>query len=165
MRLSVEMTIHAPASRIWAILAHRFDRIGEWASAIPASRAAAGAVRETGAPVAGRVCETGVRMYSRVEETIIDYDELGRALTYVGRGLPGFIAEARNRVSVVALDHGRSRVTMQASVRPRGLVGRMLAVPLRLQFEREGRRTLADLKHYVENGRPSRRKERRLAGH
>jgi hypothetical protein len=54
---------------------------------------------------------------------------------------------------------------MQASVRPRGLVERMLAVPLRLRFEREGRRTLADLKHYVEYGRPSWPKERRLAGH
>ena len=163
MKLSSETVIEASADRVWEIVGHQFARIGEWAAAIPASLANPPAAAVAGAPVAGRVCETGTRMFPHVDETIVSYDEAGRTLAYAGTGLPAFVGEARNQWSVVPLDEHRARVRVDAVITMRGVVGRLLAVPLRAWLAREGTKTLDDLKHYVEQGRPSARKQRRLA--
>jgi hypothetical protein len=110
-------------------------------------------------PGAGRVCETGLRMFPHVKETIVSYDEAGRTLTYTGAGLPAFVRVARNRWSVVAVDD-RARVHVEATMELRGIIGRLLAVPLRVWLARGATRTLDDLKHHVERGRPSARKQR-----
>ncbi len=95
LKLSSETIIEASAERVWEIVAHQFARIGEWATAIPASRPSAEGVGASDAPVPARVCETGVSMFPRVEETIVSYDEAARTFTYAGARLPAFIAEAR----------------------------------------------------------------------
>jgi hypothetical protein len=102
-------------------------------------------------------------MVPLVEETIVAYDEAGRTLTYAGAGLPRFVREARNEWSVIPLDDQRARVRVEAIIEMRGIVGLLLAVPFRLWATRVGTKTLDDLKHYVELGRPSARKERQLA--
>lgn len=161
MNLSSETIIDASADRVWEVVGHRFAQIGEWATAIPASRAKEDG-GPTGAPVAGRVCKTGVSMFPEVEETIVSYDDAARALTYVGAGLPAFVAEARNRWEVRAIDDQHASVRLDATVRMRGLLGQLLAFPFRLWARRSGARMLDDLKHYVQHGRPSPRKERQL---
>ncbi len=89
-------------------------------------------------------------------------DEAGRTLTYEGRGMPKFIRIARNRWQVHPLGDQRSRVTVEAMLEPRGVIGRLTYVFLRLQLARTGPQFLHDLKHYVEHGEPSARKQRRL---
>ena len=157
------MIMEAPAERVWEIVAHRFADVGQWATAIPVSRPSSEPARDPGSPVAGRVCETGVSLFPEVEETIVDYDEAGRRLTYRGAGLPAFIAEARNRWSVVPVDDQRTSVRLDATVETRGLLGRLLTVPFRFWAARSGRMMLADLKHYAEHDTPSPRKHRQLA--
>jgi hypothetical protein len=159
--VSSETLIEASADRVWETVGHQFARIGEWATAIPASRPMSQALGLAGAPVAGRVCETGLPMVPLVEETIVAYDEAGRTLTYTGAGLPRFVKEARNRWTVVAVDDQRARVRVEATIELHA-VGHLLAVPLRLWAARVGAKTLDDLKHYVELGRPSRGKQRQL---
>ena len=161
VKLSSETIVEASADRVWEVVGHQFAHIGEWARAIPASRARdeAGA---TAAPVAGRVCETGVSMFPEVEETIVAYNEATRTLSYVGAGLPAFVAEARNRWEVTPIDDHHARVRLDATVQTRGILGQLLAVPFRLWARRSGARMLDDLKHYVEHGRPSPHKERQL---
>jgi len=162
MELSNETIIHAPADRVWHVVAHHFAQIGDWATAIAASRPLQGSA-DAGAPADGRVCETGMRMFPHVEETILVLDERARTLTYAGAGLPVFVSEARNRWQVTALGDHRTSVRVDATMKMTGIVGRLLAVPLRLWLTREGKKTLDDLKYYVEHGRPSPRKQRRLA--
>src|SRR4029450_2010867 len=95
--LFTEFVVAAPADAVWDVIGRRFDRIGEWAAAIPASTAPPLSHRTAhrpagtppgralprlpvgqivgGAPVAGRVCTTGVRLVPRVTETLVAYDE------------------------------------------------------------------------------------------
>jgi hypothetical protein len=80
--LSSTITVDAPAAQVWDIVGRRFDRIGEWATAIPASGAATvtppavvAVDAPAAAPVAGRVCDTGIRALPRVTEMIVAYDE------------------------------------------------------------------------------------------
>jgi hypothetical protein len=99
-------------------------------------------------------------MFPDVDETIVTYDEARRTLSYVGAGLPSFVAEARNRWEAIPIDDRQTRVRMDATVRTRGILGHLLAVPFRFWARRSGARMLDDLKHYVEHGQASPRKQR-----
>jgi len=102
-------------------------------------------------------------MFPQVEETIVAYDESARTLTYAGARLPVFVSQARNRWRVTAIGDNRARVSVDATMELRGAAGWLLAVPLRVWLTREGRKTRDDLKHFVEHGQRSQRKQRRLA--
>jgi hypothetical protein len=177
--LSTEFAVAAPADAVWDVIGRRFDRIGEWATAIPASTAlpppadtetaTAQAVTRLpvarisgGAPVAGRVCTTGVRLVPTVTETLIAYDDANRTLTYEGSGLPRFVTMARNTWTVTPLDERRCRVTMQARFVTRGLLGYLGRWAILAQVGRTARYLADDLRHYVETGHPSPRKRGQL---
>lgn len=164
MNLFARATIDVPADELWALVAHRFADVGVWASSIRSSSASVGTdAPAQAAPVSGRVCETGLAIAPSVTETITAYDEAAKTLTYEGSGLPRFVVLARNTWQV--REHGprRAQISMDAELELRSLGGRLLALPLRIQLWREGRRMLADLKHYAETGEPSGRKRRQLA--
>ncbi len=161
--ISRDIVIAAPAGAVWQVVAHQFDRIGEWATAIPSSRPSASAPGGVGAPVRGRVCHTGIRLAPQVEERIVSYDEAGRTLTYEAVRPPKFLKSARNRWHVEAIDGQHSRVSIRASVEPLGIIGRVMYLMLRLQLARTVPQFLHDLEHYVRHARPSPRKQRQLS--
>jgi carbon monoxide dehydrogenase subunit G len=163
--LANDIVIDAPADAVWQVIAHQFDRIGDWATAIRASTAHAPARLVVGAPVAGRVCHTDVRLVATVTETIVAYDEAARTLTYEATdGMPAFVTRARNQWQVTAIGDTQARVAFDAKVDARGLLGALARWWLLAQVARSGRHLLQDLKYYIEHGTPSPRKRRRL-GH
>jgi hypothetical protein len=101
--LTRQFTVEASADAVWDLVGRRFDRIGDWATAIASSAAIAPTPSETAptrspaptvvdAPVAGRVCQTGMRLLPQVTETVVAYDDAARTLTYQASGLPAFVA-------------------------------------------------------------------------
>jgi hypothetical protein len=162
VKFSTDTIINAPADLVWQVVAHDFAEIGAWASVITASRTNADAVVSAAeAPVGSRICETGSR-FPQLEETILAYDEGSRTLTYAAIGLPAFVTGARVRWEVSAFGDARARASVVASMQLSGL-GRLLGIPLRFGLTRGYKRTLDDLRHYVEDGQPSPRKQRRVA--
>jgi hypothetical protein len=165
-QLSADLTIDAPADRVWEVIGPGFARIGEWASVIPASREAPGPdgpARAAGASVAGRVCTTGVRLVPRVTETLIAYDQAGRTLTYQAGNLPGFVAFARNTWTVIPAGKRGCRVILEAQFQGRGARGVLAGWAAALQTRRNARRLEADLSYYLRHGAPSPRKRRQLS--
>jgi hypothetical protein len=161
--LTQSIVVHAPADAVWQIVAERFDRIGEWATAIPASTACQIAEPLAGAPVPARVCRTGVAMVPEVTETVVAFDAAGRTLTYEATaGMPPFVTLARNRWQVTSEGEQRSQVTFAADLRVRGPVGWLAGWWLLARVGRTGRFLLDDLKHYAEHGVASPRKRRTL---
>src|SRR5262245_2070457 len=160
--LRAHANIDAPAIAVWDLLAHEFDRIGDWATVVPKSHLLPGEPRVAGAPVAGRVCATAFGTIPEVTERITAYDEAGRTLAYEAVGLPPFVGTASNRWSVTALDGRRCRVDLEATLQVRGVLGWVLYPAIRMQIFRAGPRFLADLKHFAETGHPSTRKLRQL---
>jgi hypothetical protein len=128
--LSHQFTVEAPADAVWDVIGRRFDRIGDWATAIPMSTAVGRSNDATaatvppaisgivGAPVAGRVCQTGVRLLPQITETITAYDDAARSLTYQASGLPRFVITARNTWTVTPLDQHHTRVTCMPGSTP-----------------------------------------------
>jgi hypothetical protein len=171
--LSIDLTVEAPADAVWDVVGRRFDRIGEWATAIPASEAIAvptapspGAAASNrlpvAAPVAGRVCQTGVRLLPEVTERLITYDEVNRTLTYEASGMPAFVTTARNTWTVTPLDRRHTRVRLQAQFDTGGLLGLLGRWAILAQVRRTSRYLADDLRHYVEHGTPSPRKRAQL---
>jgi hypothetical protein len=167
--LSVDLVIAAPADQVWNVIGPGFDRIGEWATAIPASTAvpihrsepgppAAAAARA--APVAGRVCRTGIRLVPKITETLIVYDDAHRTLTYQASGMPTFVTLARNTWTVIPLDPGRCLVRLRARFDTRGPLGLLGRWAILTQTRRTSRHLADDLRHYAETGTPSPRKQR-----
>jgi hypothetical protein len=159
-RLSAQIIVEAPADAVWEVVGRRFDRIGEWATAIPGSLALPPSPSSPPAPVAGRVCATGVPFVPSVTEMLVAYDEAGRTLTYEAAGLPAFVTAARSTWTVTPLAPRRSRVTIEARIETRGPLGLLGRVAMLAQAELGGRRLARDLRHYVEHGAPSPRKRR-----
>jgi hypothetical protein len=174
--LSKQIIVAAPADAVWQVIGPGFDRIGDWATAIPAStavaappvsQAPAGSARTTvpalvDAPVAGRVCITGIRLVPQVTETLIAYHDTTRTLTYEAAGMPRFVTTARNTWTVTPLDERRCRVRLDAQFDTRGLLGTLARRLLLLQVARTSRHLADDLRHYVEHGTPSPRKRNQL---
>jgi hypothetical protein len=163
MQISKQAIVNASADEVWSVVAREFDRIDAWASDVPASHAAANAAAPAGCPVAGRTCQTTMGRFPEVEERIVFYDEQSRILTYEPvRGMPGFLARARTTWRAVAIDDRRSKVSFTATVTTRGLAGPLVALAMRVLIHRAGVRGLDDLRHFVEHGKPSPRKQRQL---
>lgn len=177
-RLSSAFIVEAPADAVWEVVGRGFHRIGEWATAIPAStaiaepagprsdRSAATQVRNApaipAAPVAGRVCQLGVRLLGQVEETLVAYDEANRTLTYEAGGMPAFVTTARNTWTVVPLDRRRTLVRIDAQFDTRGVLGHLGRWAIFAQVGRTTRYLADDLRHFVEHGTPSPRKLQQL---
>lgn len=166
MRRAQQMIdIAVPPAVAWELIGPGFATIGTWAATIPASRpvlAAAGDAAD--APVPGRECSTAIVGLPTVEERIVAYDPLRRRLTYEATdGLPTLLAHrARNTWTVDALgaDAARVRIAPDVELTP---FGRLLSPALALWLGRIGRRTLEDLRHRAETGRPSPAKRRQVA--
>jgi hypothetical protein len=156
-----EIDVAAPADRVWEVLGRNFAQVDGWASAIVASVAVTGPGAPDGAPVAGRVCRTGIRMVPEVSERLTAWDDAGMTLSYSADSLPGFLAAATNRWRIVPTGPDRCRVVTEATIEPRGMVGRLLLPLLRVRLARTGGRYLDDLRVMAETGRPSSRKRAR----
>jgi hypothetical protein len=175
--LSTEFVVAAPAEAVWDVVGRRFDRIGEWATAIAASRAvparndSVATTRPGGlavvpavldAPVTGRICRTGMRLLPHVTELLVAYDDTIRTLTYRASGLPAFVTTAENTWTVTPIDQRRTRVSLHARFDARGMLGLLGRWVILAQVGRTSRHLAEDLRHFVEHGTPSPRKQRQL---
>ncbi len=151
LHLSGHTTIHAPAQKVWHILAHEFSTIGHWASAIPASQAVPDLPAPAGAEVGGRVCATAVPGFADIQETFTLYDESSMHFAYQAtEGRPWFLKQAENHWVVRALGPESSEVETRAEIDLPLFPGLFLAPLLKLQMGRVGARSLEELKYYVE---------------
>jgi hypothetical protein len=159
LHLQGHLTINAPAKNVWRVLAHEFDAIGQWASAIPASHAAPDLPATSGVEVDGRVCSTAVPGFAAVQETFTYYDEASMRFAYQAtQGLPWILKRAENHWEVCPLGPTSSLVKTRAELDVALFPGLFLAPLLKLQMGRIGVQTLEELKYYVERNQPHPRK-------
>ena len=161
MQIIRELTINVPADHVWQIVAHEFAKVGEWASAIAASKVNVNATVPDGAQVGGRVCV--VPGFNDIRETFTAYDEANKTFTYAAAGLPFFITSAHNSWVVRAIDANTTHVSFRGDVKLLPVLGWVLSIPFRLRLNRILQNTIEELKYYVETGNAHPRKLQRLA--
>jgi hypothetical protein len=158
-KLNGQITINAPAEKVWRVLAHEFGSIGRWASTIPQSEAVTDRPAPGDAQVCGRVCSTVVPGFSAVREQFLYYDEQGMRFGYEATdGRPAFIMRAQNNWVVRALDPQTSVVEVRAELDLPWFSGVFLAPLLKLFMGRTSAQLFEELKYYVERDQPHPRK-------
>ena len=159
IQLNDHITINASAKKVWRVLAHDFGNIGQWASAIPASKADADLPVPEGAEIGGRVCSTAVPGFSDVQESFMYYDEQSMCFGYQAtEGRPWFLKHAENHWVVRSLGPNTSLVETRAEIDVSLFPGLFLAPLFKLQMGRIGAQSLEELKYYVERDQPHPRK-------
>jgi hypothetical protein len=163
MEMPRQITINAPAQKVWRVVAHEFEQIGRWATVIPHSHAVTDGAAPEGAHVCGRVCGASLPGVSAVQERFVYYDEQGMRFGYEATaGLPGFITRAQNHWSVRALTPDTSLVAARGELEVRPLPGLLLLPLLQLQLGRTADQLFEELRYYVEHNQPHPRKLRAL---
>lgn len=157
MKLSQDLTINAPADRVWRIVAHDFAKIGQWASGVAHSTINKVADIPEGAVVGGRVC--AVPGFGEIHETFTAYDETSKTFTYDATGLPFFVRRAENEWVVQEIDSNTTRVSFSADMELLPVIGSLMAIPLKYQMTKLLQNAVEELKHYAETGEIHPRKQ------
>jgi len=153
------IVINASANKVWYVLAHDFANIGQWASAIPASKANPNLTAPEGAEVGGRVCSTSVPGFRDIGESFTSYDEQSMHFAYQAtEGRPWFLKHAENHWSVRSLGPDTSQVETRAETDVSFFPGFLLAPLFKFQMGRIGTQSLEELKYYIEHDQPHPRK-------
>ena len=159
LHFSNQITINAPATKVWRVLAHEFASIGQWVSAIPHSQAVTDIPAPDGAQVAGRVCATALPGFDAVREQFTYYDEQAMRFAYQATdGRPFFIKRAENHLAVRSLGPETSMVESRAELDVSLFPGVFLAPLLKLLIGRVAAQFSEELKYYVEHDQPHPRK-------
>jgi Polyketide cyclase / dehydrase and lipid transport len=155
MRIQAQMqtTINAPASKVWSVLAHEFDKIDRWSSGITESIAITDGSIPEGVAVSGRVCLSPKSSMGidEVREDFTYYDEQSMRFGYKAADLPSFIKSAENNWSVRSLEENKSIVEFNAVLEVGFLLGLLIQVLKPILLKSLGGNTLEELKYYVEN--------------
>jgi hypothetical protein len=161
LQLNGRTTMNAAAEKVWRILAHEFGNIGQFASAIPESKAVTDIPAPEGAQVAGRVCTTSVPGVDAVRETFTYYDEQSMRFGYEPtEGRPWFVKRAENHWVVRSLGPDTSVVESRAELEMNLFPGVFLAPLVKLFMGRVGAQFSEELRYYVEHDQPHPRKLR-----
>jgi len=160
MEFKKTIQINAHEDRVWEVVAHEFDRVGTWSSAVASSGPNLDAATPEGATVGGRVCATPG--FGDLKETFTKYSEANKQFTFVVTGMPSFITLAQNTVHVRAAGSDKSTVGLHIQMETNAigkLMGPMFAIKLKATLNT----FLEELKAYIEDGEVSAKKRKQLA--
>jgi uncharacterized protein YndB with AHSA1/START domain len=159
MDLRSQITIEAPAERVWEAIGERFMRIAEWAAPITSSCPVGSSELRVGVTRACSIAPFGPIKAGVVKERLTRFDRDGMTFEYEAlEGMPSFVVRAVNRWSVERLGGQRSIVRIHATLTLRGVVS-WLSWPMKWQLQAGGVRVAEELKYFVEHGRAHPRKQ------
>lgn len=154
MQNQYTIEIDRPAAEVWSILSDNFASIGDWATAVPASRP-----DDSGE---GRVCATPYRGFGEVQETLLAHDNEAMTYTYTASSVPRWLGKPKNSWFVEPLDDSRCRAGFNPEIDTTPL-GKIVFRLSGLKLEELAGGVLQDLKHFAETGEPSAAKQASIA--
>ena len=159
MEFQKSIVIDAPADRVWEVVAHEFDRVGEWSSAVQSSGPNTAADAPDGATVGGRVCATD---FGDLKETFTNYSEANKQFSFEVEGMPSFVTLARNTTRVRPTGPNSAEVSLAIRM-DTNAVGKVMGPMFAIKLKTTLNSFLEELKAYVEDGELSKRKQKQLA--
>jgi len=157
MNVNRQINVNASASELWHILADKYDKVGEWTSAIPDS-----APNPDLPEGQGRVCTTS--NFGITKETITHMDEAEQSFGYnvdIPEG-PFFIQGVDNTWRVEPNGEINTTVFMQAQVQLLPVFAQLMSPILKRQMAKRVDKILEELKYYAETGQIHPRKQEQL---
>ncbi|MEM7126802.1 MAG: SRPBCC family protein [Chloroflexota bacterium] len=148
MNVQRQVTVNAPADKVWNILGADFTNISEWASFVVESKPIPNMPEGS-----GRVCN--VKGTGEVKETIHKYDEDNRELAFVleGKKIPFFMQKIDNTWSVKPKGNDRSELQVNVDLTVMPVFKQLMSGMLRKQMSKTADSILGELKYFAENDR------------
>ena len=153
VRLHLERDVEASADATWALLAHDYANVAAWSSTtatswpMTADQVPVGLSADDDAPEIGRVLTS--ERFGEITETLVMYDEDARTFRFATGGLPSLMAYAGNTHAVHDLGDGRSRITFDVYLVPKGPM-RLFSGKIERRFEAALTRTLDEAATAIE---------------
>jgi hypothetical protein len=160
MEFKKKVDIDASADRVWRVVAHQFDSVGTWSSAVSSSVARHDVEIPDGATVGGRVCTT--MGFGDIEETFTKYSEQNKQFTFAVTGMPAFITLAQNTVRVRPTGAQRAEVSLHMQMETT-TVGKVMGPAFSIKSKATLNTFLDELRHFVESEELSAKKRKQLS--
>jgi hypothetical protein len=158
MELRNEISIDAPAHRVWEALGERFMHVGEWAAPITSSCPVGDSTPDVGVTRACTIAAFGPVKPGVIKERLTAFDRARMTLEYEAlEEMPSFVTRAVNRWSVVPQGDDHAIVRIHATLELRGPVA-LVSCLIRWQLQSGGARVAEELKYFLERGEPHPRK-------
>jgi hypothetical protein len=154
MKILKEVSINAPADRVWDIVGHNFAKIGNWDGSVSSSIVNNSFPKVNGSPYGGRVCETS---FGTINEKFTAYDEKGMTFSFQGDITSPVFSNVLNTVTVIPVNANKSRVITSPNV-DLTFLGKVMSPLLKAGLGSAIKKGLEDLKYYTENNKISPRK-------
>jgi hypothetical protein len=150
MKIKRELELDVPTDQVWQVLAYDFAKIADWYSGVSHSRVKPDAEAPEGAASGGRICR--VPGLGEIHERFTSYDLSNKTFAYEVTGMPFFVKGASNNFAVVAIERGRSRVSLEALTHFSPVVGWLMVLPMKFRLTTLMGQLLEELRYYAEKG-------------
>lgn len=151
MKFSKQVTINAPAQKVWDVLGRDFANIGVWSRSVAHSAPNAEAARVNNSPVGGRVCNTS---FGDVSEEFTAYDDDKMSLSFKGVFDSKMFKSLISTNELTQVDENTTTVMITPQIELT-FIGTLMSPMIKMQLNKVINQILDDLKYYVENGKPS----------
>ncbi len=150
MEFKRNVTVNAPADKVWQIVGTEFNEVSKWADPVLDSQANPNLSNEE----KGRICQ--VKGAGEVVETIYRYDDQSRELAFIltGKKIPFFMRKIDSRWSVKPKDGDQAEVQVHTKITLMPVFSQLISGSLSKAMGKQVDVVLGDLKYYVENGAP-----------
>ncbi len=147
MKFSKDITINAPAKKVWDILGHKFADVGQWSRLVSQSAVNNDASKVNNSPVGGRLCETSI---GKISEEFTAYDEEGMTFSFKGVITSKVFSNVISTNAVTAIDENNSRVTVTPNIDLK-VIGMIMYPLIKMNLSKILKQVLIDLLFFSEN--------------
>ncbi|MEM7536214.1 MAG: SRPBCC family protein [Chloroflexota bacterium] len=147
MEVIRQLTVNAPATRLWEIVGEDYVNVGNWTSQIETS-----GPNPDLPPGQGRVCSTPG--FGDIKETVTQFDEQRHVLSYAAdvQKMPFFVKEMGNTWRIEPKGQNQSVVHMHMKGRLLPVFAQLMGPVMKGQMSKTVDIILEELKHYAETG-------------
>ncbi len=164
MTISKQITIDAPAAKVWQVVAHDFHKADQWASSVNHSTSRKAGPVPDGCPLdaAGRACDTSI---GGVKEEIVYYNEAGKKFGYraTAEKMPFFVKNLVNNWQVIPQGEHSAKVDMKLNIDLMPVIGTVMSPMMKVQMGKLLGEAVEELKFFIEHGKPHPRKVQAMA--
>jgi len=151
MKFTKQISINAPAEKVWGVLGRDFANIGVWSTSVAHSTVNDKVAKVNNSPVGGRVCNT---IFGEVSEEFTAYDDQKMSLSFKGVIASKVFSSLISTNEVEAKDENTTIVKITPDVELT-IIGKLISPLIKMQLSKTLDQVLDDLKYFVENGKPS----------
>jgi len=154
MNFTKQISVNAPAEKVWDVFGRDFANIGMWATSVSNSATNNELPSVNGSPVGGRVCDTS---FGKISEEFTAYDDDKKTFSFKGVFISKMFESVTNSAELQSVDENTTIVKITPEIKLT-FIGTMMSPLIKMQLSKAIDEILDDLKYYVENGKPSPKK-------